>query len=45
VSADHLRKVTGEDLRAMYSDVMRTLRDGAFYKGVYNPEEVGYAIS
>jgi len=33
-----------EDLRALYSDVMKTLYDEAFYGGVYNPEEVEYAI-
>ena len=40
-----MRKVIGEDLRAMYSDVVRMLHEEAFYEGVYNPEEVGYAIS
>jgi HEPN domain-containing protein len=39
-----LRRVGREDLRALYSDVMKTLRDEAFYGGVYNPEEVEYAI-
>jgi len=39
-----LRKVDREDLRALYSDVMKTLHDEAFYEGVYNPEEVEYAI-
>jgi len=34
-----------EDLRALYSDVMRTLHDEAFYEGVYNPEEAQYAIT
>jgi hypothetical protein len=33
-----------EDLRALYSDVMKTLYDEAFYGGVYNPEEVKYAV-
>jgi len=33
-----------EDLRALYSDAMKTLYDEAFYEGVYNPEEVEYAI-
>jgi hypothetical protein len=33
-----------EDLRALYSDVMKTLHDEAFYEGVYNPEEADYAI-
>jgi len=40
-----LRKIDREDLRAIYSDVMRTLHDEAFYEGVYNPEEAGYAIA
>lgn len=40
-----LRKMDREDLRAFYSDVMRTLHDEAFYEGVYNPEEARYAIT
>lgn len=40
-----LRKIDREDLRALYSDVMRTLHDEAFYEGVYNPEEAKYAIA
>ncbi|MDI6904760.1 MAG: hypothetical protein QMD13_04640 [Candidatus Bathyarchaeia archaeon] len=40
-----LRKMEQEDLRALYSDVMRTLHDEAFYEGVYNPEEAKYAIT
>jgi len=40
-----LRKMDREDLRALYSDVMRTLHDEAFYEGVYNPEEAQYAIT
>jgi len=40
-----LRKMDREDLRALYSDVMRTLHDEAFYEGVYNPEEARYAIT
>ncbi len=40
-----LRKIDREDLRALYSDVMRTLHDEAFYEGVYNPEEAKYAIT
>ncbi|MEM2168617.1 MAG: hypothetical protein QW186_02285 [Candidatus Bathyarchaeia archaeon] len=40
-----LRKMNREDLRAMYSDVMKTLHDEAFYEGVYNPEEAEYAIT
>ena len=39
-----LRKIGREDLRALYSDLMRTLHDEAFYEGVYNPDEVRYAI-
>jgi len=40
-----LRKIDREDLRAIYSDVMRTLHDEAFYEGVYNPEEARYAVT
>jgi hypothetical protein len=39
-----LRKMGKEDLRALYSDLMRTLREEAFYTGVYQPDEVEYAI-
>jgi HEPN domain-containing protein len=39
-----LRKVGREDLRALYSDIMKTLHEEAFYEGVYQPEEVEYAI-
>ena len=39
-----LRKMDREDLRAIYSDVMKTLHDEAFYEGIYNPEEAEYAI-
>lgn len=39
-----LRRMDREDLRALYSDIMRTLHDEAFYEGVYNPEEAEYAI-
>jgi len=39
-----LRKMEPEELRALYSDVMRTLHEEAFYEGVYNPEEAKYAI-
>ena len=39
-----LRKMGREDLRALYSDVMKTLHDEAFYEGIYNPEEAEYAI-
>ena len=40
-----LRKMDREDLRALYSDVMRTLHDEAFHEGVYNLEEAKYAIT
>jgi HEPN domain-containing protein len=40
-----LRKLDREDLRAFYSDVMKTLHEEAFYEGVYNPEEAKYAIT
>jgi len=33
-----------EDLRALYSDLTKTLHEEAFYEGVYQPEEVEYAI-
>ena len=39
-----LRKMGREDLRALYSDLMKTLHDEAFYEGVYQPDEVRYAI-
>jgi len=39
-----LRKMDREDLRAIYSDIMKTLHDEAFYQGIYNPEEAEYAI-
>ena len=39
-----LRKMDREDLRVLYSDIMKTLHDEAFYEGVYNPEEAEYAI-
>jgi secreted Zn-dependent insulinase-like peptidase len=39
-----LRKMGREDLRALYSDLMKTLHDEAFYEGVYQPEEVEYAL-
>ncbi|ABL79094.1 hypothetical protein Tpen_1699 [Thermofilum pendens Hrk 5] len=39
-----LRKMNREDLRALYSDIMKTLHDEAFYEGVYNPKEAEYAI-
>ena len=40
-----LRKLNREDLRARYSDVMRTLYDEAFYEGIYNPDEARYTIT
>jgi len=39
-----LRKMGREDLGALYSDLMKTLHDEAFYEGVYQPEEVEYAL-
>jgi secreted Zn-dependent insulinase-like peptidase len=39
-----LRKIGKEDLRAVYSDLMKTLHEEAFYEGVYQPEEVEYAM-
>jgi len=39
-----LRRMNREDLRALYSDIMKTLHDEAFYEGIYNPEEAEYAI-
>ncbi len=39
-----LRKIGREDLRAIYSDLMKTLHEEAFYEGVYQPDEVDYAI-
>jgi hypothetical protein len=39
-----LRKIGREDLRTLYSDLMRTLHDEAFYEGIYQPDEVEYAI-
>jgi len=39
-----LRKMGREDLRAAYSDLMKTLREEAYYEGVYQPEEVKYAV-
>ena len=40
-----LRKIGREDLRALYSDLMRTLHEEAFYMGVWEPDEVEYAMS
>ncbi len=39
-----LRKIGKEDLRALYSDLMKTLHEEAFYEGIYQPDEVKYAI-
>jgi len=39
-----LRKMGREDLRALYSDLMKTLHEEAFYQGVYQPDEVQYAV-
>ncbi|WP_243674982.1 hypothetical protein [Vulcanisaeta distributa] len=32
-------------MRALYSDLMRTLHDEAFYEGVYELDEASYAIN
>ena len=39
-----LRKMGREDLRALYSDLMKTLHEGAFCQGIYQPDEVQYAV-
>jgi secreted Zn-dependent insulinase-like peptidase len=39
-----LRKMGREDLRALYSDLMKTLHEEAFYQGIYQPNEVQYAV-
>ena len=39
-----MRKMGREDLRSLYSDLMKTLHDEAFYEGVYQPDEVEYAL-
>lgn len=39
-----LRKIGREDLRALYSDLMKILHEEAFYQGVYQPDEVEYAV-
>jgi secreted Zn-dependent insulinase-like peptidase len=39
-----LRKIGREDLRALYSDLMKTLHEEALYQGVYQPDEVEYAV-
>jgi len=38
-----LRKMGREDLRALYSDLMKT-HEEAFYQGIYQPDEVQYAV-
>jgi hypothetical protein len=40
-----LREIGREDLRAVYSDLMKTLYDEAFYEGIYQPDEVRYALN
>jgi hypothetical protein len=44
VRGEGLGKIGKEDLRALYSDLMKTLHEEAFYEGVYQPEEVEYAM-
>lgn len=39
-----LMEIRREDLRALYSDLMRTLHEEAFYEEIYQPDEVRYAI-
>ena len=39
-----LRELGYEDIRAVYSDAMKTLHEEAFYEGVYSPDEVKYAF-
>lgn len=39
-----LRKMNREDLKVLYSDVMRTLHDEASCEGIYNPKEARYAM-
>jgi secreted Zn-dependent insulinase-like peptidase len=39
-----LRKMGREDLRALYSDLMKTLHEETFYQGIYQPDEVQYAV-
>jgi hypothetical protein len=38
-----LRKMGREDLRALYSDLMKT-HEEAFHQGIYQPDEVQYAV-
>jgi hypothetical protein len=39
-----LREMGREDLRAIYSDLMETLHEEAFYEGKFDPDEVRYSI-
>ncbi len=39
-----LREIGRVDLRALYSDLMKTLHEEEFHKGVYQPDEVRYAV-
>lgn len=39
-----LREMGREDLRALYSDLMKTLHEEVFYESVYAPDEVRYAM-
>jgi HEPN domain-containing protein len=39
-----LGKMGREDLRALYSDLMKTLHEETLYEGVYQPEEVENAF-
>jgi HEPN domain-containing protein len=39
-----LREMGREDLGALYSDLMKILHDEVFYEGVYQPDEVEYAL-
>jgi len=38
-----LRKMGRQDLRALYSDLMKT-HEEAFHQGIYQPDEVQYAV-
>ncbi len=39
-----LRRMGREDLRALYSDLVRTLHEEALHEGVFQPDEVEYAV-
>jgi len=39
-----LKKMGREDLRALYSDLMKTLHEETFHQGIYQPDEVQYAV-